>query len=282
MSGPTNPASANFGFLARYDSGLVAVAAQAERYFAGDPVTCLMKLRQFGELLAQQLAARAGVFVGMEEVQSDLLGRLKRDTAYPRDVIDLFHDLRRTGNEAVHQHRGDHGAALAGLKIARQLAVWFHRTFGDRNFRAGPFEPPRPPLDPTAALRDELERLRAEQMSSFSAAESAARVAAEAQEARRGAEERAQAYAEERAVWEALATETEARLLALQEELARVQAAAIEQPATLQLIVGAAVEAAQAIDLDEQSTRSLIDGRLRAWGGTHTTPPSGLPPGDRP
>ncbi len=282
MSDPTKPASANFGFLARYDGALVAVFAQAERYFAEDPITCLMKLRQFGELLAQQLAAHAGVFVGVDEAQSDLLGRLKRDTAYPRDVIDLFHDLRRVGNEAVHQHRGDHVTALAGLKVARQLAVWFHRTFGDRNFRAGPFEPPRPPLDLTATLRDELERLRGEQMSSLSAIDSAARTAAEAVEARRSAEERAQAQAEERAVWEALATETEARLLALQEELARVQAAAVAQPATLQLIVSAAAEAAQAIDLDEQATRSLIDGRLRARGWDADTPTLRYAAGTRP
>ena len=126
MSDRAKPTSANFGFLARYDGVLVAVTTQAERYFAEDPVTCLMKLRQFGELLAQQLAARAGVFMGVEEAQSDLLGRLKRDTAYPRDVIDLLHDLRRVGNEAVHQHRGEHGTALAGLKVARQLAVCSH------------------------------------------------------------------------------------------------------------------------------------------------------------
>ena len=268
MSDPIKPTSANFGFLARYDGALVAVAAQAERYFAEDPVTCLMKLRQFGELLAQQLAARAGVFVGVDEAQGDLLGRLKRDTAYPRDVIDLFHDLRRSGNEAVHQHRGDHGTALSGLKVARQLAVWFHRTFGDRGFKAGPFAPPRPPPDPTAALRDELERLRAE----LSAADSAARATAETEEARRNAEERAQAQAEERAIWEMLATETEARLLALQEELAHLQEAAVAQPATLQLIVGAAAVAARAIDLDEQATRSLIDGRLRARGWEADTP----------
>jgi len=241
-----------------------------------------MNLRQFGELLAQQLAARAGVFVDVDEAQSDLLGRLKRDTAYPRDVIDLFHDLRRAGNEAVHQQRGDHATALAGLKVARQLAVWFHRTFGDRNFRAGPFEPPRPPPDPTAALQDELARLRIEQMSSLSAAESAARTAMEANEARRSAEERAQVQAQERAVWEALASETEARLLALQEELARVQAAAIAQPAKLQFIVGAAAEAAQAIDLDEQATRSLIDGRLRARGWEADTPTLRHAAGSRP
>jgi type I restriction enzyme R subunit len=88
----TNKSSGtNFGFLGQYDTVLVGVASLAERYFADDPVTCLMKLRQFGELLAQQIAARAGVFVAVEEAQSDLLARLRRDTGYPRDVKDLFH-----------------------------------------------------------------------------------------------------------------------------------------------------------------------------------------------
>jgi len=276
------PDNTNFGFLARYDEVLVGVAALAERYFADDPVTCLMKLRQFGELLAQQVAARAGVFVGVDEPQSDLLGRLRRDTAYPRDVIDLFHDLRRVGNEAVHQHRGDHGTALTGLKVARQLAVWFHRTFGDRAFRAGPFQPPRPPPDPAVALRDELDRLRTEQLAALSAADTASRAAAQAEEARRTAEERARAESEERAVWESLASETESRLLVLQDELARVQAAAVAQPAALQLLTNAANDAAQAIDLDEQATRSLIDGRLRTRGWEADTPTLRYAAGARP
>ncbi len=276
MNTPRAAQSANFGVLAPYDEALVGVAALAERYFPDDPITCLMKLRQFGELLAQQVAARAGVLVAVDEPQSDLLGRLRRDTAYSRDVIDLFHDLRRTGNEAVHQHRGTHATALAGLKVARQLAVWFHRTFGDRTFKPGPFQPPRPPIDPTVQLRDELERLQSERLASVSVAEAAAAAAArqadDAQRALRTAEERAAAEAEARAVWEALATETESRLLALREELARVQAAAVAQPATLQLLATAANEAAQAIDLDEQATRSLIDGRLRARGWEADTP----------
>ena len=286
MTTPRAPQSANFGFLARYDDALVGVAAQAERYFADDPVTCLMKLRQFGELLAQQVAARAGVFVAVDEPQSELLGRLRRDTAYSRDVIDLFHDLRRTGNEAVHQHRGDHATALTGLKVARQLAVWFHRTFGERAFRAGPFQPPRPPTDPAAPLRDELERLQSERLASLSVAEvaaaAAARQAEEIQRALRSAEERAAVEAEERAVWESLATETESRLTALQEEFARVQAAAVAQPAALQLRVTIANEAAQAIDLDEQATRSLIDGRLRTRGWEADTPTLRHATGERP
>ena len=43
--------SANFSFLADHDLQLTRLAALAERYFADDPNTCLIKPRQFGELI---------------------------------------------------------------------------------------------------------------------------------------------------------------------------------------------------------------------------------------
>jgi hypothetical protein len=56
------PPPANFRFLARYDAGLVVVATCAEQHFPDGSVTSLMKVRQFGEMLAKQIAARTGVF----------------------------------------------------------------------------------------------------------------------------------------------------------------------------------------------------------------------------
>jgi type I restriction enzyme R subunit len=53
--------SANFKFLVVHDRLLDHLGALAELYFADDPSTCLLKLRQFGEVLAQRLAARAGL-----------------------------------------------------------------------------------------------------------------------------------------------------------------------------------------------------------------------------
>jgi type I restriction enzyme R subunit len=177
--------TSNFDFLARYDLVLLRMAVQAERYFPDDPTTSLIKLRQFGEVLAQQVAARAGIFTSPEEPQADLLRRLRLEVGYPGEVIDLFHDLRRAGNEAVHRHHGDHATALTCLKLARQLGIWFHRTYGgDRNFRPGSFLPPRPPADPTAALRQELDRLMAERDASLSAADRAREAAAAAEAAR--------------------------------------------------------------------------------------------------
>jgi type I restriction enzyme R subunit len=94
--------SPNFGFLKVHDPQLVRLGTLAEQYFAADPVTCLMKLRQFGELLGQLVAANAGLYASSDEPQLKLLNRL-RDHGYLRGIVDqLFHELRRAGNDANH------------------------------------------------------------------------------------------------------------------------------------------------------------------------------------
>ena len=63
--------SANFEFLRSHDVQLVRLGALAEGYFRDDPSTCLIKLRQFAEVLAQLTAAKTGLFVSTEEAQAD-------------------------------------------------------------------------------------------------------------------------------------------------------------------------------------------------------------------
>lgn len=65
--------SANFGFLAVLDRQLVRLRALAERYFADDPSTRLIKLREFGETPAQLVAAKSDLFREAQEAQADLL-----------------------------------------------------------------------------------------------------------------------------------------------------------------------------------------------------------------
>ena len=67
----------NFSLLSQYDEQLLRLGMLAEKYFADDPNTCLIKLRQLGESLAQMLAARTGLYVSPEETQHDLLRRLQ-------------------------------------------------------------------------------------------------------------------------------------------------------------------------------------------------------------
>jgi type I restriction enzyme, R subunit len=111
-------------------------------------------------VLAHQTAARNGLLTTPDEPQSDLLRRLKLERAAPHEVFDLFHQVRIAGNRAAHEHLGDHREALTTLKIARQLAIWFHRTFGqDPRFKPGPFKPPADPQAESTAVMEELERL---------------------------------------------------------------------------------------------------------------------------
>jgi type I restriction enzyme, R subunit len=87
------------------------------------------------------------------------------------------------------------------------LGIWFYRTFDDQRFKAGPFQPPRPPVDATAELSAELGRLRAERDAALSEAQRAKAAAADAEVARLAAETGAKGAAEEKALWEQLAAE---------------------------------------------------------------------------
>jgi type I restriction enzyme R subunit len=293
--------SANFGFLEPHGAQLYRLAALAEHYFSTDANTCLLKLRQFAELLAQDVAARASLFTSTEEPFVDLLGRLSRSGYVPRQPLDLFHHLRRAGNAAAHVNHDDHRAALSALKVARELGVWFVRSFGKKpKLSLGPFTPPAPPSDPNAALLEALQRLQAELDQHRSETERH-RARAEELEARsRTAEEKAAKEAEERAIWQSLAEDAEARaILPLDEpammrrldvefaqngwealeleaetastqvqlELEALQQQAEQLPAAARAsIEQEAARAAEDINLDEAATRAIIDEQLRQVG----------------
>lgn len=258
----------NFDFLNAYDAQLVRLGALAERYFKEDPNTSLIKLRQFAELLAQQLAARMGLYTSANEPFADLLQRLKAERVMPREAGDLFHQLRISGNQAAHANRDDHSTALTGLKLARQLAIWFHRTFGgDPKFNPGAFVPPTSPADVSGELRSEIERLTGELAKSRSAADQARADAERLAQERETAAETSRRLAEERALWEQLAQEAEAHKLAMASELAQLQSAAeATAPKKLALLHEQAEAAAQTIDLDEAATRAIVDQQLAARG----------------
>jgi hypothetical protein len=162
MSLAAQAPSLNFSFLAEEDQQLVRFGGLAERYFKDDPNTCLVKLRQYGETLAQLAAAHFGLYYDPHEPQLGLLRRLSVEGRIPREVADTLRHLRTIGNTASHSSEGTHADALKALKVARELGVWYHRTFGTmEDFSPGPFIPPPDPAAATQQLRDELTRLRA-------------------------------------------------------------------------------------------------------------------------
>lgn len=260
--------SANFGFLRPHGAQLFRLAALAEHYFRTDPNTCLFKLRQYTELMAKDVAARAGVLSNPDEPLTAILGAIGRGGFAPKLALDLFHTLRRVGNEAAHAGRDDFATALNALKIARQLGLWYARSYGgERTLTLGAFTPPPVPPDPTTELRQELERLRGELEANRTEAESVKARAEALAEQHRSAEEAAARQAEERALWQKLAEEAESAAAAVKAELKAAQAAAVAAgPAKTAEFEFLATSAADAIVLDEAATREIIDQQLRDAG----------------
>lgn len=258
----------NFTFLTVHDATLEKLGAQAEVYFATDPVTTLIKLRQFAELMSKLLAARHAFFADERQTFDETLRRLAYERVIPSEVSSIFHTLRKIGNIAVHDSRGTHVEALAGLKIARELAVWFHRTYSrDPAFKPGPFLPPRQPVDATQALREEIAALRQQVAQSADIASRATLKAEERARAAESIEQRLAREIEERAAWEKLAQEIENEKAALAARLAALQTAAEQAPsAENRDLLRRGEEASAQIDLDETATRALIDQQLRDVG----------------
>ena len=261
-------ASDNFWFLKPHDAQLVRYASVAEWSFSVDPNTCLIKLRQFSELLAQLSAAYSASYKYPDEKPVELLRRLQVERIITKDIADYFHFLRKIGNQAAHQGFGDHGRALSALKIARQLAIWFHRAFGeDRGFSPGPFVPPSDPSAATAALKDELEDLRQALNEHRSVAEQASVLAANAAKRAETAEEALAREAQERTAAEQLAEEAENKRLETERRLLELQAASQALPGEeVRSRVDSANEAAQELDIDEAETRRIIDRQLQDCG----------------
>jgi type I restriction enzyme R subunit len=97
--------SSNFAFLAAHDGQLVRYGEEAERYVTNSANTCLLKLRQFAELLAQLIAAKTGCYQEWNEPFAPLLDRLCDGGVLPPRETLIFHSLRKTGNSANHSHK---------------------------------------------------------------------------------------------------------------------------------------------------------------------------------
>jgi len=263
-----NGGSSNFGFLEGQDERLYRLAVLAERYFVDDAPTALTKLRSFAETMAREIAATHALLPPGSPSFDDVLSQLRRRSILPAQAADIFHLLRRKGNQAVHEDGGNTSDALQALKLARNLAVWFHKVYNNQpDFSAGPFIPPSPPKDISEELRQELVELRATVTASRNAEAVARMAAADAEAARREALLQAGASEEERAFWERYAAETEEKAHAAEQELAEIQQTALSAaPARLDLLASAAAAAADDIEPDEKSARVLIDEQLRLVG----------------
>ena len=263
--------SPNFRHLVARVPLLALHGAKAERSVFEDPIAALFRLRQFGEVLAQQAAASIGLFVSAEETQLDLLRRLKDARVIDFEVGDLFHALRKAGNAAVHDNVGTQRDALHSLRIAWKLGIWYQQAFHDKAFKGGAFVPPPDPREAEQALKEELAQLRsalADQEGQVAHLQATAQELA-VLEARARAEAKI-AY-EDLAVALELAEETEVKAVRLETDfkaalaVRQAEASAAPKPKA-DAVIEQAQAASQDLALDESMTRLLIDAQLVAAG----------------
>jgi len=74
----------NFSFLKKYEPLFFQLATTADKAFSADLNTTLLKFRQSGEALAQDMAYRVGLNVGMRPTKHELLYQINdRGTQAP-------------------------------------------------------------------------------------------------------------------------------------------------------------------------------------------------------
>jgi len=257
----------NFVFLEKYEPQLKGLCVRAERYFHDDPNTCLVKLRQFTEQIALLTASQYGIETESQDSFADLLRNLKFKADLPAQILDLMHALRVAGNEAAHDLRDDHSAALTNLKFARQLAGWYVRAFHNHKLKIGPFVPPERPNDASAELQDELDRLAANLITAKEDLEAYREQFQSEAAKRKQAESDAKQARDERETWESLAEDIERGKIALEQRLNDIAAEHASGKAPDRDIMAENVtDAAESLDLDEADTRNLIDQQLRDTG----------------
>ncbi|KPU60332.1 hypothetical protein AN403_4550 [Pseudomonas fluorescens] len=266
------PESKNFSFLQEHDPVFLRLAQNAEQAFVSDPNTTLIKLRQLGEAIAQDLATRVGVEFTPDLKQIDLLSKLGRELQLSQDIRNLFHTLRIEGNKATHTFHTQHREAMDGLRVARDLAIWYHRSFGKKtsNFKAGPFVTPLDPSLPLRELQKQIDELKSQLISSHQQLETSQQltqlierekeeyaVLAEQMDVEaRNYKQLTLAHAEE---MKQAQQDFELRLAELKKQLAA-------QPQAMQLAIQQTKKASDKFDPDEDVTRVLIDKQLNAAG----------------
>lgn len=279
MTGTPGAGQTNFAFLADHSPLLAELGATAERLFPFDPASCVLKLRLLAEALMQDVASRIGLRL-QQPTQAELLRAVDQRLGLDPQVRQMFHLLRVRGNEAAHQadHGIRHREGLEALKVAREVALWFHRSFGPQpDYKPGPFILPDDPSQRLLALQQQITTLKQDlqqaQTDQAAKAELAVLLTEQASQERALAER----ASEERDIYESLADEASARYAALKAEFdARLQAASA-QPATptaqdIQRFSQRAAQAAQQVTMDEAATRLLIDQMLKDAGWEADTP----------
>lgn len=260
----------NFDFLSTHSESLAALGRVAEKIFPHDPPSCVAKLRLLAEAIAKDVAHRMGLQL-LQPTQAELIRAIDSRLGLDPQLRQMFHLLRTRGNDAVHEVGAVIGyrEALESLKVAREVALWFHRTFGHNpQYKPGPFLLPDDPSQKLNALQQQIHELEIKLSSAEAQTADRETVALLKQQQLEQEHALAEQALQERDIYEQLATEASQTIEQLKAELSRAQAAIhqVPSPETMRSWSERSRKAASLVHMDEAATRLIIDQMLRDAG----------------
>lgn len=109
-----------------------------------EPYSVIVKGRIFSEKLAIEIGKFEGINGIEEKSQADRLRILKYEADLDRDIEDIFHVVRKTGNLAAHDNvEGELSEALRIHRCVYKLIGWFIEVYLDPEFNLPPYKEPK-------------------------------------------------------------------------------------------------------------------------------------------
>ena len=122
----------NFEFLKDVEPHvLYRIAYLAETYLYTDPNGCLMKLRQFAEVMVNEIFQIEHIALPHDNNQANRISALKREGIIEHQLGSILNQLRQRGNEAAHAGFDSVSSAKTNLQMAYKLAQWYALSYGE-------------------------------------------------------------------------------------------------------------------------------------------------------
>ena len=114
----------NFRFLEKDFPVLAQLGKTAEKYLYSDSNSCLMKLGMIGETIVNLMFTYDRINLPQENSAVERINVLAREGLLTRDLVDIFHALRKIRNKAVHENYESVSDGKALLQMAYSLCEW--------------------------------------------------------------------------------------------------------------------------------------------------------------
>lgn len=125
---------ANFDFLKDEFPALAMFGNQADSYLESDPNSALIKIRMIGEAIVDMVFAYTGCPVPRDDRAFKKINVLAAEGYVPQQVASLLHEMRKRGNDAVHEGYASEEMAKTLARVAHSVCLWFALSYGKEKY----------------------------------------------------------------------------------------------------------------------------------------------------